>query len=174
MKRRDLLGVGFASGLFPGIIYGQSTAPRVVIVGGGFAGASCARALKKAEPRIAVTLVESSATFTACPFSNAVIAGLRDLKAQQFTYEKVAADGIVLARTTATAVDPKARSVTLADGSRLPYDRLVLAPGSTSAGTACPATTSSPSTACRTLGAPARRPSCCAASSKRWRTAGWW
>jgi NADPH-dependent 2,4-dienoyl-CoA reductase/sulfur reductase-like enzyme len=129
MKRRDLLGVGFASGLFPGIIYGQSTAPRVVIVGGGFAGASCARALKKAEPRIAVTLVESSATFTACPFSNAVIAGLRDLKAQQFTYEKVAADGIVLARTTATAVDPKARSVTLADGSRLPYDRLVLAPG---------------------------------------------
>jgi sulfide dehydrogenase [flavocytochrome c] flavoprotein subunit len=129
MKRRDFLGVGFTSGFLPGIIFAQNAAPRVVIVGGGFAGASCARALKKAEPRIAVTLVESNATFTACPLSNAVIAGLRELKAQQFTYENVAADGIVLARTTATAVDPKARSVTLADGSRLPYDRLVLAPG---------------------------------------------
>ena len=59
----------------------------------------------------------------------AVIAGLRELSAQQFTYERVAADGIVVARTTATAVDPHARSVTVADGARLPYDRLVLAPG---------------------------------------------
>jgi NADPH-dependent 2,4-dienoyl-CoA reductase/sulfur reductase-like enzyme len=128
MKRRDFLAVGVTSGFFPGISFAQTAAPRVVIVGGGFAGASCARALKKAEPRIAVTLVESSATYTACPFSNAVIAGLRDLKAQQFNYQNLP-DGIVFARTTATAVDPTARSVTLADGSRLPYDRLVLAPG---------------------------------------------
>ena len=52
----------------------------MVVVGGGFAGASCARALKKLDPRITVTLVEASQTFTACPFSNAVIAGLRDLR----------------------------------------------------------------------------------------------
>jgi NADPH-dependent 2,4-dienoyl-CoA reductase/sulfur reductase-like enzyme len=101
----------------------------VVVVGGGFGGASCARALRQADPRIAVTLVEASATFTACPFSNSVIGGLRELSAQQFTYERVAADGITLVRGTATAVDPQARSVTLADGARLPYDRLVLAPG---------------------------------------------
>jgi sulfide dehydrogenase [flavocytochrome c] flavoprotein chain len=128
MKRRDFLAVGVTSGFFPGIAFAQTAAPRVVVVGGGFAGASCARALKKAEPRIAVTLVESSATYTACPFSNAVIAGLRDLKAQQFNYQNLP-DGIVFARTTATAVDPAARFVTLADGGRLPYDRLVLAPG---------------------------------------------
>jgi NADPH-dependent 2,4-dienoyl-CoA reductase/sulfur reductase-like enzyme len=127
MKRRDFLGVAVGISLIPTKLFGQA-APRVVVVGGGFAGASCARALKKAEPRIAVTLVESSATYTACPFSNAVIAGLRDLKAQQFNYQNLP-DGIVFARTTATAVDPTARSVTLADGSRLPYDRLVLAPG---------------------------------------------
>ena len=62
-------------------------------MGGGFAGATCARFIKRIDPRITVTLVEASQTFTACPFSNGVIAGLRDLKAQQFGYDKIAADG---------------------------------------------------------------------------------
>ncbi|HEY7518275.1 MAG TPA: NAD(P)/FAD-dependent oxidoreductase [Methylomirabilota bacterium] len=107
----------------------QNAAPRVVVVGGGFAGASCARALRQANPKLAVTLVEASAIFTACPFSNAVIAGLRELTAQQFTYGRVAAGGIAVLHATATAVDPPGRTVTLDDGTRLPYDRLVLAPG---------------------------------------------
>jgi sulfide dehydrogenase [flavocytochrome c] flavoprotein subunit len=107
----------------------QRAAPRVVVIGGGFAGASCARALRQVDPKLAVTLVEASPTFTACPFSNAVIGGLRELTAQQFTYERVAADGIGVVHGTATAVDAQARAVTLADGKRLPYDRLVLAPG---------------------------------------------
>jgi sulfide dehydrogenase [flavocytochrome c] flavoprotein subunit len=105
------------------------SAPRVVIVGGGFAGASAARALRRADPRIAITLVEANQTFTACPFSNGVIAGLRDLTAQQFGYDKVAADGIAVAITAANAVDPATRTVSLGNGQRLPYDRLVLAPG---------------------------------------------
>ena len=104
-------------------------APRVVVIGGGFAGASAARAIKKADPRVAVTLVETSRTFTACPFSNLVIGGLRDLEAQQFGYDKVAADGIQIAFTTATGVDAQARTVTLGTGSSLAYDRLVVAPG---------------------------------------------
>src|SRR4029434_10771947 len=58
-----------------------------------------------------------------------VIAGLRELSAQQFTYERVAAAGITMARQLATAVDAPGKTVTLADGARLPYDRLVLAPG---------------------------------------------
>ena len=74
----------------------QGTGSRVVVVGGGFAGATCARFIKRIDPRIAVTLVEANPTFTACPFSNRVIAGLRDLKAQQFGYDKVAADQVVL------------------------------------------------------------------------------
>jgi NADPH-dependent 2,4-dienoyl-CoA reductase/sulfur reductase-like enzyme len=106
----------------------QGAAPRVVVVGGGFAGASCARALKQADPGLAITLVEPSKTFTACPFSNDVIAGLRELKAQQFTYDKIAAE-VTLAATSATAVDAEKRSVTLAAGGPLAYDRLVLAPG---------------------------------------------
>jgi sulfide dehydrogenase [flavocytochrome c] flavoprotein subunit len=118
-----------AAALPPRPARAQASGPRVVVVGGGFAGASCARALRHANPRIAVTLVEPNATFIACPFSNAVIVGLRELPAQQFTYEHVAADGITIARTTATAVDATAKTVALADGARLAYDRLVLAPG---------------------------------------------
>ncbi len=128
--RRRFLGLAVAAvATRPLHVSAQSTAARVVVVGGGFAGASCARALRHTEPKLAVTLVEASSTFTACPFSNAVIAGLRELTAQQFTYERVAADGITLVRAAATAVDAAARTVTLADGKRLAYDRLVLAPG---------------------------------------------
>jgi NADPH-dependent 2,4-dienoyl-CoA reductase/sulfur reductase-like enzyme len=131
--RRRFLKLGLAAttsaALFPAPSVGQGAAPRVVVVGGGFAGASCARALRQTDPRLAVTLVEANATFTACPFSNAVITGLRELSAQQFTYERLAADQIVIARGTATGVDVAARSVALASGTRLPYDRLVLAPG---------------------------------------------
>jgi sulfide dehydrogenase [flavocytochrome c] flavoprotein chain len=131
-SRRQFLKLGAAAAasaaLVPVPAFAQG-APRVVVVGGGFAGASCARALRQADPRIAVTLVEANATFTACPLSNGVISGLRELSAQEFTYERVAADGIVVVRTTASAVDASTRSVTLTDGTRLPYDRLVLAPG---------------------------------------------
>ena len=124
------LSAGAASAaLLPVPARAQRAAPRVVVVGGGFAGASCARALRAADPRIAVTMVEASPTFTACPFSNAVIGGLRELSAQQFTYDRVVADGVALARGTATAVDAAGKAVALADGTRLPYDRLVLAPG---------------------------------------------
>ena len=132
VPRRAFLRLGLAAAsatLRPRPGLAQGAAPRVVVVGGGFAGASCARALRHTDPKVAVTLVEPSATFTACPFSNAVIGGLRELSAQQFTYDRVAADGITMARTTATAVDAQARSVTLTDGARLPYDRLVLASG---------------------------------------------
>ena len=101
--------------------------PRVVVVGGGFAGATAARAL--ALGGAAVTLVEPKARYLACPMSNAVIAGLRPMEAQAFGYEALPRDGVTLAATSATAIDPGARRVALADGNALAYDRLVLAPG---------------------------------------------
>src|ERR1700719_3726968 len=85
----------------------QGSAGRVVVIGGGFAGATCARALKRLDPRLAVTLVEANASFTACPFSNEVITGLRDLRDQVFTYDEVAADGVALVLIAATGVDPQ-------------------------------------------------------------------
>jgi sulfide dehydrogenase [flavocytochrome c] flavoprotein chain len=129
-SRRQFLKLGVAAAaLFPAPAFAQGAGPRVVVVGGGFGGASCARALRQADPRIQVTLVEPDATFTACPLSNAVIAGLRPLSAQQFTYDHVVAAGIPIVRGTATAVDAGSQSVAVAGGTRLGYDRLVLAPG---------------------------------------------
>jgi sulfide dehydrogenase [flavocytochrome c] flavoprotein chain len=111
-------------------------APRVVVVGGGFAGTTVARELKRADPRLAVTLLERNPTFTACPFSNLVIAGLRDLQRQQFGYDKLAAEGIdVRLYTTALTLKPGGSArIVVAEGApdaikELPYDRLVLAPG---------------------------------------------
>ena len=105
------------------------TAARVIVIGGGFAGASCARALRRVDPRLQVTLVEPNKVFTACPFSNEVIAGLRPLQAQQFGYDRIAAEGVTVMAQAAVKIDPGARTVGLADGTSLGYDRLVLAPG---------------------------------------------
>lgn len=104
-------------------------APRVVVIGGGFAGASAARALKRADSRVAVALVEPNAHYTACPLSNAVIAGLRDMKRQHFGYAAIEAGGIVLVPQAAMRVEPERREVVLADEVRLGYDRLIVAPG---------------------------------------------
>jgi sulfide dehydrogenase [flavocytochrome c] flavoprotein chain len=130
LTRRDVIkSAAAAAALLPMPALAQGAAGRVVVIGGGFAGASCARALKVLDARINVTLVEASRTFTACPFSNLVIAGMRELNAQRFGYDKVAAAGVTMAFSAASAVDPQTKSVTLADGNRLAYDRLVLAPG---------------------------------------------
>jgi sulfide dehydrogenase [flavocytochrome c] flavoprotein subunit len=124
----QMLGVGPVVPLFAPAALGQA-APRVVVVGGGFAGATCAREVKRQLANATVTLVEPNATFTACPFSNAVIAGLRDIEAQRFGYDGIKRAGIAVAQQAASGVDPQARRVTLADNSTLDYDRLVVASG---------------------------------------------
>ena len=74
------------------------------MIGGGFAGASCARTLKKIDPNIAVTLVEANKTFTALPMSNSVVAGLRKIGQQQFEYRAITAAGIDVVIVAAKAV----------------------------------------------------------------------
>jgi sulfide dehydrogenase [flavocytochrome c] flavoprotein chain len=130
MTRRHVVGGVAASAAlaFACPSLAQSAA-RVVVVGGGFGGASCARALKRIDPRLQVTLIEPNRTFTACPFSNEVIAGLRSIEAQQFTYDRIATEGVIVVAQAAIRIDPQARVVGLADGSSLAYDRMVLAPG---------------------------------------------
>ena len=131
ISRRDLLttAAAVASAALPIPAMSQGSAGRVVVVGGGFAGTTCARFIRRIDPRITVTLVEGSPVFVACPLSNAVIAGLRDLQAQQFGLDKVADDGVVLARAPAIGIDAQARFVALTNNARISYDRLVLAPG---------------------------------------------
>jgi sulfide dehydrogenase [flavocytochrome c] flavoprotein subunit len=102
---------------------------RVAVIGGGFGGASCARALRQLDGRLQVTLIEPNRVFTACPFSNEVIGGLRELRQQQFTYDRIAAEGVTVIAKAAAKIDPERRTVELADGNSLTWDRLVLAPG---------------------------------------------
>jgi sulfide dehydrogenase [flavocytochrome c] flavoprotein chain len=135
-SRRDVLktavaGAATAAGAatLPMPALAQNAGGVVVVVGGGFAGATCARTIKQLNPRIFVALVVTNQTFTACPFSNEVIAGLRDIKEQQFNYGRIANDKVRVWFDPASAVDPQARTLTLASGTQLRYDRLVLAPG---------------------------------------------
>jgi sulfide dehydrogenase [flavocytochrome c] flavoprotein chain len=129
LTRRGFCGVATVAAASLALPALAQSSPRVVVVGGGFAGASCARALRQLDPKLQVTLIEPNRSFTACPLSNEVIAGLRGIEAQQFGYDKVAASGITVIAQAATKVDAGARTVSLADGTSLGYERLVLAPG---------------------------------------------
>jgi sulfide dehydrogenase [flavocytochrome c] flavoprotein subunit len=106
----------------------QTTA-RVVVIGGGFGGATAAREVKRLLPSSDVVLVTNERTFTACPFSNLVLVGMREIAAQQFGYGGVEKSGVKVAYSAATAVDARAKAVTLADGTRLQYDRAIVSPG---------------------------------------------
>ena len=124
-----------------------------------------------AEPRFEVTLVEPSRTFTACPFSNEVIAGLRDISAQHFNYDARAARGS-RSSSPADGVDPQARR-SLGERHISIMTGWFWRRASRSAGMPCPATTRRQPRACRMPGGPANRPCCCAASSRPCPTADW-
>ena len=126
--RRHFLKLGAAAGLAPAVVSAQGRA-RVVVIGGGFGGATAARTLKALQPSLDVTLVEPNSVYTSCPFSNSVLANLREIDQQQFGYDGIKGAGVTVAGTSATAVDAEAKTVTLADGNRLAYDRLVISPG---------------------------------------------
>lgn len=128
--RRAFLQGGAAAAVFaPAIASAQAAAGKVVVVGGGYAGATAARTLKALQPATDVTLVEPNPVYTSCPFSNSVLANLREIGQQQFRYDDIKRTGVKVAETSVTAVDADAKSVTLAGGTKLPWDRLVMSPG---------------------------------------------
>lgn len=104
---------------------------RVVVVGGGMAGATAAKYLRLwGGAGVAVTLVTPETAYTSHIMSNLVLTGQRTVDSLQYRHDRLAsAYGVQVRTGTVTAVDGAARTVRLADGSVLPYDRLVLAPG---------------------------------------------
>ena len=132
LNRRGFLGTIAASGaaLAAPAVLGQ-TKPRVVVIGGGAGGATCARYLAKdSDGAIDVTLVEPSEVYYTCFFSNLYIGGFREYESLAHRYDKLTGDhGITHARDMATGVDRDAGTVTLAGGEVLSFDRLVIAPG---------------------------------------------
>ena len=103
---------------------------RVVVVGGGYGGATAAKYLAMwSGGTIEVMLVEPNAAFVSCPLSNLVLGGSKQLADITVAYDALARRGVSVFRDTATAVDPDKRVVRLAGGAELAYDRLVLSPG---------------------------------------------
>ncbi|MDR7039132.1 NADPH-dependent 2,4-dienoyl-CoA reductase/sulfur reductase-like enzyme [Methylobacterium sp. BE186] len=122
--RRTVLGGLSALATAPAL---GGARPDVVVVGGGFGGATAARALCRLG--LGVTLVEPARTYHACPLSNAVLVGLRPMASQVFGYGALAAAGIRVVHDRAVAIDGSARRVRLAGGGSLAYDRLIVSPG---------------------------------------------
>ncbi len=134
-NRRNFLriaGVGAAGVLgLATVARAQTSAKgaRVVVIGGGFGGAACARYLKLGDPSIQVTLVEPDKKFVSCPFSNHVIGGFRTLPTITFGYDGLRKLGIQVVHDRVTAINADKRTVTLRRGKPLTYDRLVVSPG---------------------------------------------
>jgi sulfide dehydrogenase [flavocytochrome c] flavoprotein subunit len=108
---------------------GATAKPRVVIVGGGFGGASLARYLRRRSADIAITLIEKDKQFSTCPFSNGVLGGLYGMDHITFGYDKVQAAGIDVVHDLAMRIDPAKKTIATASGKSFGYDYLVLSPG---------------------------------------------
>lgn len=133
INRRDFLkvsGVGAASALLAGCATTASGGPaKVVVVGAGFGGATCAKYLRKWGPNIEVTLIEPNDKFVSCPRSNLVIGGMRNMDYLTHSYDNLSKHGINMVKDMVVAIDPAKRTVTTKGGKTIGYDRLVLAPG---------------------------------------------
>ena len=124
-------GAALGSGVFPSCsrLPGRG-APRVVVIGGGYGGATCAKYIRYFDPDIDVTLVEAGSRYVTCPFSNAVLGGLREAETISLGYDNLKKNyGVNVIHARASAIHPEKRLVTLADGTTLPYTRLVISPG---------------------------------------------
>jgi sulfide dehydrogenase [flavocytochrome c] flavoprotein subunit len=101
---------------------------RVVVVGGGWGGATAAKYVRMADPSVEVVLLEPNTRFISCPFSNLVLSGVRKLPSLTFDYDGLRTRGVTLRHEPALAIDADQRRVRVADGY-LAYDRLILSPG---------------------------------------------
>lgn len=128
IARRQIIA---ASGLsLAGCATTSSPIGRVVVVGGGFGGATAARYLKLwGGAAVDVTMVERNEGFVSCPMSNLVIAGVRDLASISHSYAGLQAQGVKRVRGEVVGIDAAGKTVRLADGNNLGWDRLILSPG---------------------------------------------
>lgn len=128
LSRRAALTLATALLATPTVSRGQGQA-RLVVVGGGFGGASAARFARLAAPDVAVTLVEPQPRFITCPYGNLVLGGLREMATISFGYAGLEKLGVRIVQDSAAGIDPVARRVRLGGGDSLDYDRLILSPG---------------------------------------------
>ncbi|WP_417669752.1 FCSD flavin-binding domain-containing protein [Roseibium sp.] len=133
MNRRSfglLTGAGLASLAIPHYARAQGK-PRVVVIGGGAGGATAARYIAKdAGDDVDVTLIEANSKYTTCFFSNLYLGDFRTFESITHSYDTLASNyGITVVKGMAETVDRDAKTVIMADGSKVPYDRLIVSPG---------------------------------------------
>ncbi len=133
LDRRGFLGAGVAAAATvsaPMVLAGGHGKPKVVVVGGGAGGATAARYIAKdSGGAIDVTLIEPTRTYYTCFFSNLYLGGYRDMASLGHTYGTMASQGVNVVHDWAIGVDRDAKTVALAGGGSVPYDKLILSPG---------------------------------------------
>ena len=131
LNRRAFIGTTVAAATLAAPMVRAAGNPRVVVVGGGAGGATAARYIAKdSKGAIDVTLIEPTRTYYTCFFSNLYIGGFRDLNSIGHSYGNLAAAyGINVVHDWAVGIDRDAKTVALAGGGSVPYDRLILSPG---------------------------------------------
>ena len=130
MKRRDFLKVAGAASLAGCATTGSAPSKaRVVVIGGGFGGATAAKHIRMWDSSIDVVLVERDAEFVSCPISNLVLGGFTGMKEITRDRGGLAKYGVQVVRDEATAIDAAKKSVRLASGGEIAYERLIVSPG---------------------------------------------
>jgi len=128
MKRRDFLKLAGAVSV-AGCATATPSKARVVVIGGGFGGATAAKYIRLWDPSIDVVLVERDASFVSCPISNLVLGGFTGMADITRGYDGLQRHGVQVVRDEATAVDPSKKIVRLARGGDITYERLIVSPG---------------------------------------------
>lgn len=128
MKRRDFLKLAGAVSL-AGCAGAAPSKARVVVVGGGFGGATAAKYIRLWDPSIDVVLVERESLFTSCPISNLVLGGFRSMDDIRHGYDGLRRHGVTVVRDEATGIDAAGKKLRLARGGEISYQRLVVSPG---------------------------------------------
>ena len=132
-NRRLFLGTGVVAATTlaaPSVFAAGHGKPRVVVVGGGAGGATAARYIAKdSKGAIDVTLIEPSRMYYTCFFSNLYLGGIKTIDDLGHSYGTMAAGGVNVVHDWAVGVDRDAKTVSLAGGGSVPYDKLILSPG---------------------------------------------
>jgi sulfide dehydrogenase [flavocytochrome c] flavoprotein subunit len=129
VSRRTFLAGAAAAGVFaPALVQAQAQA-RLLVVGGGFGGASAANYARRAFPWLQVTLVEPQTSFVTCPYRNLVLAGQKSVGEITHSYDGLRARGVRVVHDYVTGIDATARTVRLRGGETIAYDKMILSPG---------------------------------------------
>ncbi|HUN69796.1 MAG TPA: FAD/NAD(P)-binding oxidoreductase, partial [Burkholderiales bacterium] len=135
MKRRDFLKLAGATAgasslaALAGCASAVPSKARVVVIGGGFGGATAAKYIRLWDPSIDVVLVERESAFASCPISNLVLAGYSSMQEITLGYDALQRRGVQVVHDDAVAIDAAKKTVRLARGGDIGYERLVVSPG---------------------------------------------